>query len=157
MKTRVEWIMYNILSLLGMTYMSEDNDRIVIAPMMFIEYLLLGGSYFVGLAWMVSNSGYVPYKDLPTLDAMVSFGRWELIPFCLIWIILLWCNKENNFRVDDTAYYRKVLIPYKDILSLSNNYNIYRREWKKKELEKVTAELQNSIDKLINKNKSKLS
>lgn len=50
MKTRIEWIWYNILSMLGMLYVSENKDRIVIAPMMFLEFILLGFFYAIGLA-----------------------------------------------------------------------------------------------------------
>lgn len=147
----IEFILYNILSIFGMVYMSEKKDRIVIAPMMFIEYVVLASTYFIALAWLVAHSGYDGYKDMTTIQAMLSFGKWELIFAVMLWTIILWCNKDDNFRSDDISYFRKIFIPYKDILSLSNNYNIYRREEKKKEVEQLSKELQCSIDNMINK------
>lgn len=152
MKTRIEWIWYNILSVLGMLYVSENKDRIVIAPMMFLEFILLGLSYAVGLAWMVSGCGYHCYEKMSTIDAMLSFGKWEAILLAVVWIIILNCNKDDNFRSDGTAYFRTVFISYDDVLSLSDSYGIYRREYKKKEVEELASDLQNSINNIINDN-----
>lgn len=147
----IEFILYNILSMLGMVYMSEKKDRIVIAPMMFLEYLVLGATYFIALAWLVAHSGYKGYENMTTIQAMLSFGKWELIFAIMLWTIILWCNKDDNFRCDETAYFRRVFIPYGELHTLSNNYNIYRREEKKKEVEQLSRELQSSIDNIINK------
>lgn len=147
----IEFILYNMLSMLGMVYMSEKKDRIVIAPMLFIEFVVIGGSYFIALAWLVAHSGYDAYKEMTTIQAMLSFGRWELIFGAILWVILLWCNKDDNFRSDETTYFRKVFIPYSELHTLSKNYNIYRREEKKKEVEELTRDLQSSIDHIINK------
>lgn len=147
----IEFILYNILSMLGMVYMSEKKDRIVIAPMMFFEYFVLGATYFIALAWLVAHSGYKGYENMTTIQAMLSFGKWELIFGIMLWTIMLWCNKDDNFRCDDTAYFRRVFIPLNDVLSLRKNYNIYRREEKKKEVEHLSKELQSSIDNIINK------
>lgn len=150
MKTRIEWIWYNMLSVLGMLYVSENKDRIVIAPILFIEFIIFGLSYAVGLAWMVSGCGYHAYEKMSTIEAMLSFGKWEAILLTVVWIIILNCNKDDNFRSDGTAYFRTVFISYNDVLSLSDSYNIYRREFKKKEVEELTSELQNSINNIIN-------
>lgn len=147
----IEFILYNILSMLGMVYMSEKKDRIVIAPMMFLEYLVLGATYFIALAWLVAHSGYKGYENMTTIQAMLSFGKWELIFAIMLWTIILWCNKDDNFRCDETVYFRRVFIPYGELHTLSNNYNIYRREEKKKEVEQLSRELQSSIDNIINK------
>lgn len=147
----IEFILYNILSLFGMVYMSEKKDRIVIAPVLFFEFVILGGSYFLALAWLIAHSGYKGYKDMTTIQAMLSFGKWELIFAVILWTIILWCNKDNNFRSDDTTYFRKVFIPYNELHTLGNNYNIYRREEKKKEVEQLSKDLQSSIDNIINK------
>lgn len=124
MKTRIEWIWYNILSMLGMLYVSENKDRIVIAPMMFLEFILLGFFYAIGLAWMVSGCGYHCYENMSTLEAMWSFGRWECILLVIVWIIILNCNKNDNFRSDGTAYFMTVFIPYDDVHSLTDSYDI---------------------------------
>lgn len=150
MKTRIEWIWYNMLSVLGMLYVSENKDRIVIAPILFIEFIIFGLSYAVGLAWMVSGCGYHAYEKMSTIEAMLSFGKWEAILLTVVWIIILNCNKDDNFRSDGTAYFMTVFISYNDVLSLSDSYNIYRREFKKKEVEELTSELQNSINNIIN-------
>lgn len=147
----IEFVIYNMLSVLGMTYMSEKKDRIVLAPMLFLEFVVLGGSYFIALAWLVAHSGYDGYKDMTTAQAMMSFGRWELVFGAILWTIILWCNKDDNFLSDGTTYFREVFIPYNELHTLRKNYNIYRREEKKKELEDLSKELQYSIDKIINK------
>lgn len=147
----IEFVIYNMLSVLGMTYMSEKKDRIVLAPMLFLEFVVLGGSYFIALAWLVAHSGYDGYKDMTTVQAMMSFGRWELVFGAILWTIILWCNKDDNFLSDGTTYFREVFIPYNELHTLRKNYNIYRREEKKKELEDLSKELQYSIDKIINK------
>lgn len=147
----IEFVIYNMLSVLGMTYMSEKKDRIVLAPILFLEFVVLGGSYFIALAWLVAHSGYDGYKDMTTVQAMMSFGRWELVFGAILWTIILWCNKDDNFLSDGTTYFREVFIPYNELHTLRKNYDIYRREEKKKELEDLSKELQYSIDKIINK------
>lgn len=147
----IEFVIYNMLSVLGMTYMSEKKDRIVLAPMLFLEFVVLGGSYFIALAWLVAHSGYDGYKDMTTVQAMMSFGRWELVFGAILWTIILWCNKDDNFLSDGTTYFREVFIPYNELHTLRKNYNIYRREEKKKELEDLSKELQYSINKIIDK------
>lgn len=147
----IEFVIYNMLSVLGMTYMSEKKDRIVLAPILFLEFVVLGGSYFIALAWLVAHSGYDGYKDMTTVQAMMSFGRWELVFGAILWTIILWCNKDDNFLSDGTTYFREVFIPYNELHTLRKNYNIYRREEKKKELEDLSKELQYSINKIIDK------
>lgn len=108
MSNRIEWIKMNMLSVLGMLYISENKDKIAIAPALFFKYLVFGGTFFMALGFDFITNGF----DIVNVLVLVS------ILFVLTWTLILYMNREDKLMIDRMPYYRKVFMSWNTYCTL---------------------------------------
>ena len=163
MTKTTEFLIANLGGLLGGLYVNKgkEKEKIGVDLSFFIVWVLISIATIAFFAFLVSQSNLVSLKGMNETEKFWIGAKWTTISMVVLFYIIQstkWIAGNTNtykFKEDGSSYLMKN-VPFISIHSYNEVYDLYSKNDRRKKKEKtlkVERELQEDINKLINKTK----